>query len=384
MVHSQATQYLIKGNSLTILVKVLLFLFVLQSCKSTTALMKKDTALVNENATSETKYLFNRIKEMSKKGYAFGHQDATAYGLDWKNSDKQYRSDVNDVAGDYPGVYGFDIGHIERGAIQNLDSVSFVQMKYLIKEAHQKGGIITLSWHADNPNSKGSTWDTTATVKHILKGGSLHPKYRAWLLEVANFMGDLKSENGQPIPIVFRPYHEMNGAWFWWGKGNCTPEEYKTLWQETVQILSKEFKVHNLIYAYSPNGLSDPDDYLRFYPGDDYVDMLGIDIYQHGTTEEFVKQLQTDITLMKKIALQKDKPYALTEGGLNQIPVADWWTQIVDKNLAGSGIAWALFWRNAWPNHYFAPFVGQESSEDFVKFKNLQHVLFLEEVKKIR
>lgn len=364
--------------------RLFLIVFILQSCKSTTVLMKKEATLIDMYATTETKYLFNRIKEMAKHGYAFGHQDATAYGMGWKNEGKAYRSDVNDVTGDYPAVYGFDIGHIELGNTQNLDTVNFQQMKSLIQIAHKKHGIITLSWHANNPNSGGSTWDTTATVKHILKGGPLHPKYRAWLLKVADFIGDLKDKNGNLIPVVFRPYHEMNGSWFWWGQGNCTPEEYKTLWRETVAILSKEFDVHNVVYAYSPNALNDPEDYLRYYPGDDYADILGIDIYQHGTTEDFVLQLKRDVSLLKRIATEKNKPYALTEVGLNMIPIADWWTQVFDKQLTGSGIAWALFWRNAWPDHYFAPFTGQGSSDDFVRFKNMPHVLFLDEVKKIR
>lgn len=361
-----------------------LILAAVQSCKSTTALMRKDASLTDTQATPETEYLFNRIKAIAEQGYAFGHQDATAYGMGWKNEGKAYRSDVNDVVGDYPAVYGFDIGHLELGNEQNLDTVNFKQMKYLIRKAHKAGGIVTLSWHADNPISGGSSWDTTAVVKHIIKGGSVHTPYRAWLLRVADFLNDLKDKKGNTIPVVFRPYHEMNGSWFWWGEGNSTPEEYKTLWRETVDILSKEFGVHNLIYAYSPNGLNDPEDYLRYYPGDDYVDMLGIDIYQHGTTEDFTKQLETDIALLKKIAGEKDMPYALTEVGLNMIPVSDWWTQILDKQLANTGIAWALFWRNAWPDHYYAPFTRQGSSEDFVRFKNLPHILFLEEVRKIR
>lgn len=363
---------------------LILILAAMQSCKSTTALMKKDASLTDTQAAPETKYLFNRIKAMAKQGYVFGHQDATAYGMGWKNEADAYRSDVNDVVGDYPGVYGFDIGHLELGHTQNLDTVNFGQMKHLIQRAHKAGGIVTLSWHADNPISGGNSWDTTAVVKHIIKGGSLHTPYRAWLLNVADFMNDLKDNNGNVIPVVFRPYHEMNGSWFWWGQGNCTPEEYKTLWRETVDILSNEFGVHNLIYAYSPNGLNDPEDYLRYYPGDDYVDMLGLDIYQHGTTEEFVAQLQRDIPLLKKIAVEKDMPYALTEVGLNTIPVADWWTNVFDKEMANTGIAWALFWRNAWPDHYFAPFIGQGSSEDFKEFKKLPHILFLEEVRKIR
>lgn len=257
--------------------------------------------------------------------------------MSWKGDGQEYRSDVKDVAGDDPAVFGFDLGHLELRNLQNLDRVIFQEMKRLIPNAYKKGGIVTLSWHADNPTSGGSTWDTTATVKYILKGGLLHTPFKAWLFRIADFMNNLKDRSGNPIPV----------------------------WRETVDILFKEFNVHNLLYAYSPNGLNDPSDYLRFYPGEDYVDIFGIDIYQHGTTEDFVKQLDSDITLLKKIATEKKKPYALTEVVLNQIPIANWWTQVLDKQLENTGIAWALFWRNAWPNHYYAPYPGQISSEDF-------------------
>ena len=84
----------------------------MQSCKSTMNLMKNDAKLADVEATPATEYLFHRIGEISKKGYAFGHQDDTCYGLGWKGDGKEYRSDVKDVAGDYPVVYGFDLVHL--------------------------------------------------------------------------------------------------------------------------------------------------------------------------------------------------------------------------------------------------------------------------------
>ncbi|WP_422350932.1 glycoside hydrolase family 26 protein [Flagellimonas sp.] len=340
--------------------------------------------MADKKTGQETKYLYHRINKIKERGYAFGHQDATAYGIGWKNDGSLYKSDVHEVVGDHPAVHGFEIGHIELGETQNLDTVNFNLMKLLIRKAHQKRGIVTISWHPDNPVSQKSAWDTTKAVKYVLKGGPLHTKYKGWLYRVADFLNDLKDERGNAIPIVFRPYHEMNGTWFWWGEGNCTSVEYKQLWKETVDILSNEFNVHNVLYAYSVNTFQTEEEYLKYYPGDDYVDILGVDIYQHGTTEDFVAALNRDLGILKKIANEKKKPFALSEAGLNKIPMEDWWTQILDKNIAKYGISWALFWRNAWPSHYFVPFLGATSSSDFVNFKKLPHVLFLKDVKKIK
>ncbi|MEO0571961.1 MAG: glycosyl hydrolase, partial [Bacteroidota bacterium] len=340
--------------------------------------------LSDKDADNAAKFLMARIQEIPKTGYAFGHQDATAYGMGWKNDGSLYKSDIADVSGDFPAVYGFEIGHIELGHRQNLDSVNFALMTKLIQKANKAGGIITISWHPDNPVTKESAWDPSPAVSEILEGGILHPKYQAWIAKVANFMKGLKTKKGEPIPIVFRPFHEMNGSWFWWGHGNCTPEEFKLLWQQTYRLLTKTYKVNNLLYCYSTDAVKNEEEYLNFYPGDAYVDILGMDLYHKETTSAYLELLEDNLSLLAKIGKQKNKPYAMTEGGLNMIPVTDWWTNVLDKKVSNKGIAWALVWRNAWPNHYFGPFVGQKSSEDFRKFKSLNHVLFLSEIKKIR
>lgn len=354
------------------------------SCKSIAPVVQTNTPVLIKERSSSAQELYTRIQRIAEKGYAFGHQDATAYGISWKNDGTQYKSDVAEVAGDHPAIHGFEIGHIELGSAHNLDTVPFSLIKTLVRKGHEKGGIITLSWHPNNPVSNKSSWHTRKAVKHILKGGRLHKKYRDWLAKVADFINELTDESGTPIPLVFRPFHEMNGSWFWWGKGNCRPQEYKRLWQETVSILHTEFGIEHILYAYSPNTFTDEEDYLAYYPGDAFVDILGVDIYQHWTTANFIKNLQQNLDILGRIAKAKDKPYALTEAGLNKVRVADWWTRVLDRHIADTGIAWALFWRNARPNHHFAPYPEQKSSADFIKFKQLPHVLFLEEIKHIR
>ena len=347
--------------------------------------MKKEAVLVDAKAKSQVQYLYHRIKEIPKKGYAFGHQDATAYGIGWKNNGKMYKSDVQEVAGTYPAIYGFEIGHIELESENNLDTVNFILIKKLIRKAHKSGGIITISWHLDNPLSNKSSWDTTATVTQILRGGVLHNKYKDWLKKVASFMKGLKGFMGPQIPIVFRPFHEMNGDWFWWGKESCTEEEYKRLWRETVHILKDEYNVHNLLYVYAPNTLNTEEEFLKYYPGDEYVDILGIDIYQHGTETEYMTALKRDISVLRKAAIEKNKPFVLSETGYSMLQgVPDWWTRVLDTSISDSGIAWALFWRNAWKSHFYVPYKGQETSKDFLEYKNFPHTLFLEEIKKIK
>nr|WP_298930942.1 glycosyl hydrolase [uncultured Allomuricauda sp.] len=359
-------------------------MFSFLSCKSVLRSSAEQIELSDMNADENAKYLMVRIKEIAKTGYAFGHQDATAYGIGWKNDGELYKSDVNEVTGDFPGVYGFELGHLELGHTQNLDTVNFQLMAKLIKTAYEKGGILTISWHPNNPTTKKSAWDPTSSVSHILEGGVLNPKYRGWLNRLADFLNSLRTKSGKAIPVVFRPYHEMNGSWFWWGNTSCTSAEFKQLWRETFDILTQNYGVHNLIYCYATDAVDNKSEYLNFYPGDDYVDMLGIDLYHKKTTEDYIELLNDNLGMLAEIAKEKNMPFALTEGGLDGVKVENWWTEVLDKNISNKGLSWALVWRNASLNHYFAPFVGQLSSKDFIRFKKLPHVLFLQETSEIR
>lgn len=346
----------------------------------------RDGKLVDKKATPETVALHEQLKQISKNGFAIGHQDATAYGVNWRYKDslKAYWSDIKDVTGDYPAVYGFDLGHIELGSPHNLDTVSFSLMRDLIRKANAKGGIVTLSWHLDNPTTNGSSWDTSKSVRNILKGGSNREKYELWVSRLADFLNSLEDFNGRKIPIIFRPFHEMNGSWFWWGAGSSTPDEYKALWVETLSLLINKHDIHHLIYAYSPNTVNSDNEFNRFYPGDRYVDILGVDIYNHNGDETFIKDVTENLSILKKLAGEKNKIFALTETGNIKKPTADWWTKVLYPSVKDSGITWLLLWRNAYPNHYFAPYPGVISEQDFVLFKSFKDTLFLNEINLIK
>ncbi|WP_343796102.1 glycoside hydrolase family 26 protein [Gaetbulibacter jejuensis] len=365
---------------------ILFFLFLPLSCKNDKKEnLKKDTSVEKDDIKTkrsiDTEDLISKLYTISKKGFAIGHQDATSYGLNWKHEDSPevIKSDVKEVSGKLPAVYGFDIGHIELNNTHNLDSVSFTTMRQLMIDAYKKGGIITVSWHADNPTSNGDSWDKTSTVSDIIKGGKHHDKYQLWVKRVADFLKSVEINN-QPIPIVFRPFHEMNGSWFWWGEGNCSVEDYKTLWIETVDLLRDTHQLNNLLYAYSPNKLNPTDDYMKYYPGDEYVDIFGIDIYDFKDSEGFINSLQHDLAIVKEIADQKQKPYAFTETGLETLSTPNWFTEVLYPNLENTGISWVLFWRNARPDHHYMPYKGHPIVDDFKAFEALPKTLFLEDL----
>ncbi len=357
------------------------------SCKSALMHSSKKIILADKEASRMSKYLMARLKSIPKTGgYAFGQQDATSYGVTWRNDGTLLnKSDIYDITGDLPAVYGFEIGHIELDAAHNLDTVNFNLMKSLIKEAHNKGGVITISWHPDNLFTSKTAWDPTPVVPKILEGGELHQKYRSWLSKVANFLNSLEYKKNKKIPIVFRPFHEMNEFWFWWGNKSCTPEEFKKLWQQTFTILTETYGVHNVLFCYSPEIVEDKEEYLKYYPGDEYVDILGIDLYQKDTPKEYETLLQDNLGILAQLATAKNMPYALSEGGLEKVAIPNWWTNILDKNIINSGISWMLVWRNSTISHHYVPYNREHiSAEDFKKFEALKHVYFLKDISEIK
>lgn len=367
--------------------RLFIFIVVMQliACKSTSAIDYNAIRVADLEAANSTKLLYHNIQKISKRGIAFGHQDATAYGIGWKHEEEpnNLRSDIKEVAGDFPAVHGYDIGHIELGKTHNLDTVSFALMRDHIQMLYDEGAIITMSWHLDNPVTDGSSWDKTPAVPAILEEGEQREKYELWVKRLADFFKSLKDGDGNVIPVIFRPFHEMNGSWFWWGGDNVSPEDYKQLWRETQQLL-KQNDVHNILYAFSPNTISSPEEFDRYYPGDEFVDILGVDIYNHSGNEAFTQDVKKNLEIIRTKANQANKPFALTEtGNTNFGEDPYWWTQTLYPGIKDSGAAWLLLWRNARPSHYFATYPGEISEEDFKEFAELEEILFLDDVEDI-
>lgn len=334
--------------------------------------------------TKETQNLLTNLNKIPSQGFMFGHQDDPLYGVTWEGDSD--RSDVKSIVGDYPAVMGFEIGRIELGVEKSLDNINFDTMRQEIVKQYNRGGMSTISWHMDNPITGGDSWDveTKGVVTSILPNGENHDKFISWLQVGADFFASLVTEDGVKVPILLRPWHEHTGSWFWWGKDNCTADEYKQLWLFTYNFF-REQGVDNILYAYSPDSHGPGEIYMERYPGDEYVDLLGLDIY-HRDNEEGIEtyqgKLNTILSFLTDEGKKRNKPIAVTETGLEAIPIANWWTGVLLPAIENYPISYVLTWRNAHerPNHYYAPYPGQKSAEDFVQFYNNPKTLFLKDI----
>ena len=325
------------------------------------------------NMTEQTRNLLENMRRLSKEGKTmFGHQCSTLYGIGW--SGEAGRSDIKDICGDYPAVVGWDLAEIELGHEANIDGDSFAAIRELIKESYARGGITTLSWHTTNPVTGGTAWDVTEAVYRIIPGGDLNATFCRYLDKVAEFIGSLKVGD-EMIPVLFRPWHEHSGSGFWWGNGNCTPEQFAALWKFTVEYLRDTKGLHNILYVFSTDIVSSQRAYLNFWPGSEWVDILGIDAYERpGWTlpENGIRLMR----LLNHISYQKNKPYAFTETGLEcNDSQPQWWTMNLAASFAGLSPAYVLVWRNQALNHYYGPYPGCVSEEDFKKFVEADNIL---------
>lgn len=331
--------------------------------------------LADKQAGTETQKLYKNLYHIYGKRILLGHQDDLAYGVGWKY--QEGRSDIKELTGQYPAVMGWDVAGLEKDRPVNIDGVPFKTIEKFIKRTYQNGGINTLSWHMNNPLNDATAWDKTeGSVKSALPGQAKHALFKTWLDKFAVFVQALRGENGEAIPILFRPFHEHSGDWFWWGAKGGSADEYKALWRFTVTYLNQEKKLHNLIFVYNTSDFKTAEEYLRRYPGDDCVDILSFDTYQYGKVENgtaFKTKLIQGLDIQSQIAKAKSKIAALGETGYVEVPDPEWWTNVLWKGIEKAKPIYVLLWRNAGyrpkenDQHYYAPYKGHASAADFLK-----------------
>jgi mannan endo-1,4-beta-mannosidase len=182
---------------------------------------------IDANATTETKALYFNLGKLAEKNILFGHQHATEYGHGWAGD--YDRSDVKSVTGSHPAVIGVDFSGLS-GRPDSMIEKEKISLRKNIADTYNRGGVTTVAWHFLNPASAGGFyWKDSVSapaVKLIIPGGSHHEKYKAILRNVADLVKSITGNDGKSVPMIFRPYHEFDGDWFWWGASHCTIDDF--------------------------------------------------------------------------------------------------------------------------------------------------------------
>lgn len=231
------------------------------------------SSLVNKNSTANTKKLYSFLKDSYGKYVITGQQcDGGINGNEFKA--------IKNLTGDYPALLGLDMMDYTPSRTALGTSSSAVDKAI---EFHKKGGIVTFCWHWNAPteylnstaNSSDGWWGGFYTknskfdIAKVMNGQDANGK-KLLDRDIKAIAEQLKKLEKAGVPVIWRPLHEASGGWFWWGAQG--PDAYKKLWKYLYKELTNTYGCNNLIWVY--NGQS-----ADWYPGDEYVDIVGEDIY---------------------------------------------------------------------------------------------------------
>lgn len=390
----------------------------------------KEAALVDGNAIEATKNLYAYLKAVGESdSVIFGHQNDTHHKAGTEG-DGFSTSDTEDVTGSIAGVVGIDTLSLtgnEASDWNTPEAERIANVADITRKAAANGALITLSAHMPNfdvidqrvkayeasgetltgsdgvgywtvdgsrqYNFSGYTPGTLTgnVVTRIMPGQDLNYLYTDYLDLVADYANAVKEDG---ITILFRPFHENTGSWFWWGAALCDEQAYINLYRYTVDYLKETKGVHNILYVYGPGSeAANVAEYGARYPGDAYVDMIGYDMYHSNPSQEneaaFLSNVKSQNAILRAFATAHNKLYAITETGVADGAIAlkrsgndvkDWYMQLLN-NLDGEGVSYFLVWANFSENgSFYLPYVvekkeggilhGHEMLDEFIEFYN--------------
>lgn len=406
----------------------------LQTASGQKTPIAENVALVDAKAIDATKNLYAYLKAVGESdSVIFGHQNDTHHKAGSKGEGFS-ESDTKDVTGSIAGVIGIDVLSLTGNEASEWNTPEADRIAYvadITRKAAAEGALITLSAHMPNfevidqrvkaydaaggvvdekDNEKVGYWTTesgekqynfsgytpgTTTgniVQRIMPGQDLNYLYTDYLDLIADYA---KSVEGDGITILFRPFHENTGSWFWWGAAFCDEQAYINLFRYTVDYMKETKGVHNMLYVYGPGSeAANVTEYAARYPGDDYVDMIGYDLYHSGPTQAsepgYLQSISKQNQILRDFATAHNKLYAITETGVADGDIAlkrtgnevmDWYMQLLDQITADGGICYFLVWANFDENgSFYLPYViekkengvlhGHEMLDEFIKFYN--------------
>lgn len=335
---------------------------------------------IDSNALNQTKILYNKMASLANsEAFAFGQEFPMSFQLNSLRTDLS-TSDCKDVTGDHPGVYGID-PHYMLYKTEEQKRVHINEAKY----AFENGSIVTFDFHQLSKtdrkiyfNEITSNEDKSLMYDIVNNNNEARLWFYSELDEVIEIIN-----NDLGFPVVFRLFHEMDGDWFWWGTkaSNHSPELYKQFYRLAVDYIKERTDL--VLFGWTPTG----DLNTSYYPGDTYVDVVGIDVYDPIGTN-----LKSQLINLSAFAQNHGKVAILAETGRqNYISTnVKFWTANILSTIISGGtdirIAWVLSWFNApWDSsqsNLFIPNINSsnEAKSDFIEFYNSPFTLFQKDI----
>lgn len=253
---------------------------------------------VSSDASTQARELYSYLLSISGKKIITGQHD-------YLESPDELNNKVQKISQSYVGVHGYEMGAISG---QSADTEAEQRKNVVDSAIHwsRSGGIVTMTFHEALPGRPQSWANVQAKVsqtefnKYVTPGTAQYDLLIADLDQVAVTLKQLRDAG---VPVLWRPYHEMNGDWFWWGNKN----NFNQLWNIMYDRFVNTHQLNNLLWVWSPNAPNSYTfPYTPKYPGDDKVDILAVDIYNNDFKQSHYEEL---------LGLAGNKPIAIGEHG---------------------------------------------------------------------
>jgi mannan endo-1,4-beta-mannosidase len=259
----------------------------------------------NPQASPEARRLLKTLQELSGKSTLSGQHN-------YPGSGSAFYDRAFEITGRYPTLWGQDFGFSADGK----DSILCRDAN--MEEAtrrHREGTLITLMWHPVRPmDEEPNGWKqsvqnklTDAEWEELITSGTALQRH--WLTQLDRVAGHLQRLCAERVPVLWRPFHEGNGGWFWWG-GRPGPKGTQALHRLMFEVFTKKYGLNNLLWVWNANkpgtGANAAGPYQDYYPGHAFVDILATDIYGGDYQVRHYEEL---------LAVAQGKPVALGEVG---------------------------------------------------------------------
>lgn len=346
---------------------------------------------VNQNASENTRKMYGFLLDNFQKKIVSGVMTNRVMQNDGKYTPNtvENQEEVNwiiQASGKAPALLGLDFMHATGVESNNEWFTGYTKATVsLAEDIFNKGGIPAYCWHWKDPSHKvdafyspssGNSPNTDFDLKKVFTDASCETpntastEYKSVIRDLDIIAGYLKSLWNKGIPVVWRPLHEASGKWFWWGYSG--PKACKGLYHIMFDRFTNYHGLNNLIWVWTTDEATDA---LEWYPGDQYVDIVGRDYYydeitRRTTPEKNHGSLVASFEKVKEIFSGK-KIIALSENGAVPFP----------EDLQSDGAGWSYFM--PWYGNYTMDQEGQyhdNTNADWEKIMNSNYVVTLDEM----
>jgi mannan endo-1,4-beta-mannosidase len=249
-----------------------------------------------------------------------------------------YRENIADAAAAWgnrvPLMIGIDYGW------EVMDPAGIKRANALVLAHWRRGGLVTLNMDPTNPTTQAGLrsptgFDPQAT---LIPGTVSHQRWMADLTAVADGLAELQ---GHGVAVLWRPLHEANGGWFWWGTNGTSTETYRRLWEHMHTYFTEQRRLNNLLWVYSPNSSTHASSVTDHYPGATLVDVVALDVYADRLDSNAFGGYQDLVALGKPFALAEIGPTKKGRGTFDAVDV------VTAIRTHCPKARWALWW-NSW------------------------------------